>query len=92
MLHITQTDRQTDIDRSIDLCLFSLSLSLSIHSLGSCCLHTLSLSLSLSPTRAQLITLHTRCSMSCLVGGEEGGGVVCIWLPFEQYIMLQTSR
>ena len=41
MLHITQTDRQTDIDRSIDLCLFSLSLSLSIHSLGSCCLHTL---------------------------------------------------
>jgi hypothetical protein len=31
MLHITQTDRQTDIDRSIDLCLFSLSLSLSLY-------------------------------------------------------------
>ena len=37
------TDRQTDRHRSIDrsLSILSLSLSLSIHSLGSCCLHTL---------------------------------------------------
>jgi len=69
MLHITH--RQT----SIDICLSIFSLS--IHSLGSCCLHTLTPPPPPHDSRRACV-----CVCVC----------VCIWLPFEQCFRRPDNR